>query len=75
VSSSSNKESRVNIYWQLADGSDGPERSTNRDYINTAMSWSPDGQVLAFIEINPVTVYDIGCCELVTERFRMLLRL
>jgi Tol biopolymer transport system component len=54
----SNKEGPVNLYWQNADGSGGLERLTTSDYLHS-MSWSPDGQLLAYIEINPTTGYDI----------------
>ena len=55
----SSKEGRLNIFWQLADGSGGLERLTTSEYNNAPNSWSPDGQLLAFIEINPTTGYDI----------------
>jgi len=51
----SNKEGPLNIFWQLADGSGGLERLTTNGYTQAPMSWSPDGQVLAFIEISPTT--------------------
>jgi eukaryotic-like serine/threonine-protein kinase len=55
----SNMEGQFNIFWQLADGSGGLERLTTSDYIQVPMSWSPDGRLLAFFEINPVTQRDI----------------
>jgi eukaryotic-like serine/threonine-protein kinase len=55
----SNKEGPTNIFWQLADGSGGLERLTTSDYTQTANSWSPDGQLLAFQEFNPTTQRDI----------------
>jgi Tol biopolymer transport system component len=55
----SNKEGPLNLFWQLADGSGGLERLTNSEYVQAPMSWSPNGQLLAFIEINPTTGYDI----------------
>jgi eukaryotic-like serine/threonine-protein kinase len=55
----SNKEGPPNIFWQLADGSGGLERLTTSGYVNVPISWSPDGQWLAYIEINPTTGYDI----------------
>jgi len=55
----SNKEGPQNLFWQLADGSGGLERLTTSEYVNAPESWSPDGQLLAFIEINPTTGYDV----------------
>jgi Tol biopolymer transport system component len=48
-----------NIYWQRSDGSGGLERLTTSEYPNVPMSWSPDGQLLAFMEVNPSTQRDI----------------
>jgi Tol biopolymer transport system component len=55
----SNKEGPLNIFWQLADGSGGLERMTTSEYIHAPMSWTPDGQLLAFIEVTPTTGIDI----------------
>jgi WD40 repeat protein len=55
----SNKEGPPNLFWQLADGSGGPERLTTSEHLQAPMSWSPDGQLLAFIEVNPTTGRDI----------------
>jgi eukaryotic-like serine/threonine-protein kinase len=55
----SNKEGPLNTFWQLADGSGGLERLTTGDDVQTPNSWSPDGQLLAFNEINPKTGIDI----------------
>jgi serine/threonine protein kinase/Tol biopolymer transport system component len=55
----SNKEGPLNIFWQLADGSGGLERLTTSDHIHTPQSFSPDGQLLAFYELNPTTQRDI----------------
>jgi Tol biopolymer transport system component len=55
----SNREGIPNLFWQSADGSGGLQRLTNSEYIQAPMSWSPDGQVLAFDEINPTTGQDI----------------
>jgi eukaryotic-like serine/threonine-protein kinase len=55
----SNKEGPLNIFWQLADGSGGLERLTTSEYIHTPQSFSPDGQLLAFYEVNPTTQRDI----------------
>ncbi|HYL85789.1 MAG TPA: protein kinase [Candidatus Angelobacter sp.] len=56
----SSKEGQApNIYWQRSDGSGGLERLTTSEYPNVPMSWSPDGQLLAFMEVNPSTQRDI----------------
>jgi len=47
----SNKEGPLNIYWQIADGSGGLERLSAADEAQTPNSWSPDGRLLAFMEI------------------------
>jgi serine/threonine-protein kinase len=55
----SNKEGPANIFWQLADGSGGLERLTTSEFTQVPISWSPDGQLLAFVEVNPTTGNDI----------------
>ena len=65
IAFNSNKEGvPVNLFWQLADGSGGLERLTTNQYGQAPMSWSPDGQVLAFIEINPTTGRDIWTLQM-----------
>jgi Tol biopolymer transport system component len=59
IAFNSNKEGPNNIYWQLADGSGGLERLTTNEYLQAPSSWSPDGQLLAFFEVNPETQRDI----------------
>jgi Tol biopolymer transport system component len=55
----SNKEGTPNIFWQLADGSGGLERLNTSEHIQVPMSWSPDGKLLALMEVNPTTGVDI----------------
>ena len=55
----SNREGPYNVFWQLADGSGGLERLTTSEYLHAPMSWSPDGQLLAFVEVTPTTGVDI----------------
>ncbi len=43
----------LSIFWQLADGGGGLERLTTSDYQTSPASFSPDGQLLAFIEDHP----------------------
>ncbi len=73
-SNQSNKEGAANIYWQLADGSGGQERLTTSDYPNAPLSWSLDGQLLAFTEINPATGYDIWVLRLSDRKAQPFLR-
>jgi Tol biopolymer transport system component len=60
----SNKEGPPNLFWQLADGSGGLERLTTSRYLQGPQCWSPDGQLLAFIELNPATGVDIWMLRL-----------
>jgi Tol biopolymer transport system component len=55
----SNKDGPQNVFWQLADGSGGLERLTTSDYAHFPLSWSRDGKLLAFVELNPSTGRDI----------------
>ena len=55
----SNKDGLPNLYWQRGDGGGGLERLTTGEYSQNPNSWSPNGQVLAFVQINPQTGYDI----------------
>ena len=55
----SNKEDGDNVFWQLADGRGGLERLTTSEFLQAPLSFSPDGDLLTFIEANPKTGYDI----------------
>ncbi len=70
----SNKEGPVNLFWQLADGTGGLERLTTSEYLHFPMSWSPDGKVLAFVEITPTTGYDIWTLGLGDRKARPFLQ-
>jgi serine/threonine-protein kinase len=59
VAFESNNSGPLNIFWQLADGSGGLERLTTSPYINAPVSWSHDGQLLTFGEINTTTGQNI----------------
>jgi eukaryotic-like serine/threonine-protein kinase len=52
-------EGRVNVFWQRADGSGGPERLTSGEDGQFPNSLSPDGQRLAFTELSATTGYDL----------------
>ena len=70
----SNKEGSQNLFWQLADGSGGLERLTTSEHTQVPMSWSPDGQLLAFLEVNPTTGYDIWVLRLSDRKAQPFLR-
>ena len=55
------KGSGNRLFWQPADGSGAAEALTSSELStnNVPGSWTPDGQVLAFMEINPSTGYDL----------------
>lgn len=70
----SNKDGPLNLFWQLADGSVGMERLATSDYTQSAESWSPDGQLLAYYEINSATGYDIWVLRLSDRKSQPFLR-
>jgi len=65
VAFSSNRElGPPNVFWEPSDGSGGVERLTTSEYIREPNSFSPDGQSLAFTEVNPTTGFDIWILRL-----------
>ena len=64
----------ANVWWQMADGSGTAERLTTSDYQHIPSSWSPDGQALAFSEINPTTGQDIWVLRLSDRKAEPFLR-
>jgi len=70
----SNKEGVPNVFWQLADGSGGLERLTTSEFIQVPMSWSPDGKLMAFMEVNPTTGYDIWVLRLEDRKAQPFLK-
>ena len=60
----SNKEGQRNLFWQLADGSGGLERLATSELLEIPGAVSPDGQLLAFSEVNNHTQYDIWVLRL-----------
>jgi eukaryotic-like serine/threonine-protein kinase len=69
-----NKEGPLNIFWQLANGSGGVERLTTGESDQVPNSWSPDGQLLAFVELNPTTGYDIWVLRMSDRKAQPFLR-
>jgi eukaryotic-like serine/threonine-protein kinase len=53
IAFSSNRDGPLNLYWQMADGSGGLERLTTSEHLQIPLSWSPNGQLLSFIEFDP----------------------
>jgi eukaryotic-like serine/threonine-protein kinase len=47
------------LFLQAADGSGEAERLTTAEHVQLAGSWSPNGHVLAFTEVDPATGFDI----------------
>jgi serine/threonine-protein kinase len=71
----SNREGPLlNVFWQLADGSGGLERLAGGEYLHFPVSWSPDGQLLGFVEVNPATGYDIWVLRLSDRKAQPFLR-
>lgn len=68
VTFSSNRTGVWNIFWQSADGRGPEEQLTKSPNTQFATSWSPDGKVLAFYELNPKTAGDIWLLSLEGER-------
>ncbi len=44
-----------NLFWRRADGGGEPERLTTSPNLQMPSSWSPDGKVLAFVEMDPTS--------------------
>jgi eukaryotic-like serine/threonine-protein kinase len=60
----SNNDGPPSVLWQKADGSGGMEKLTGSEYTRFPKSWSADGQLLSFGEINPTTGYDIWVLDM-----------
>jgi Tol biopolymer transport system component len=58
----------LNLYRMAADGSGAAERLTMSENEQFPGSWSPDGQVLAFSEVDPITGLDIWVLGLQGDR-------
>ncbi len=59
ITFSSNRAGALNLFVARADGSSAPVRLTASDHVQLPGSWSPDGTVLAFVELHPTTGRDI----------------
>ncbi|HYV29550.1 MAG TPA: protein kinase, partial [Candidatus Binatia bacterium] len=49
----------LNLFWMAADGGAVVERLTTSEGFQVPGSWSPNGEVLAFSEMDPTTGWDI----------------
>jgi serine/threonine-protein kinase len=70
----SNRRGPNNLFWQLADGSGGPERLTTSEPSHFPHSWSPDGQLLAYFENALGTGRDIWVVRINDRRAQPFLR-
>jgi eukaryotic-like serine/threonine-protein kinase len=70
----STKEGQQNLFWQLADGSGGLERLNIAEHREAPISWSPNGQLLAFVDIDPTTSRDIWVLRMSDRKAQPFLR-
>jgi serine/threonine-protein kinase len=56
------------MWWVAADRSAPPERLTNIGHMQSAASWSPDGHVLAFTQVNAETGTDVYVLDMAGDR-------
>ena len=62
------RQGSFNLYWMPADGGAAVERLTTSEDLPVPGSWSPDGEVLAFSEMDPTTGWDISVLRLEGDR-------
>jgi Tol biopolymer transport system component len=58
----------TNLFWARADGTGTEERLTESKNQQLPESWSPDGRILAFDALDPVTGWDIWTMSLDGDR-------
>jgi eukaryotic-like serine/threonine-protein kinase len=63
-----------NLFWQAADGSGKAERLTTSENQQNPSSWSPDGQALGYMELDPATSWDIWVLRLSDRKAQPFLR-
>jgi serine/threonine-protein kinase len=49
----------TNLFWKPADGTGTEERLTTNTFTDVPSSFSPDGKILAYMELNNQTQYDL----------------
>lgn len=59
ITFTSSRAGPLNMFSMPADSSAAPERLLESQYTQFPSSWSPDGQYLAYMEINPATAWDM----------------
>jgi serine/threonine-protein kinase len=62
------RNGRYSLYWKLADGSGEEELLASGERILWAQSWSPDGKLLAYGELEPAKGYDVWLLPVEGER-------
>jgi Tol biopolymer transport system component len=70
----SNKEGILNLFWQKADGSGGLEQLISSPTLQVPQSFSPDGQWLAFQNIDAATSTDIWVLRMRDRKAQPFLR-
>ncbi len=70
----SDKDGALNIYWQSSDGSGPMERLTTSPYVNAPTSFSPDGKLLTYNEVNPTTRTDLSLINVIDRKTQSILR-
>ncbi len=65
---------RYRLFLQASDGSGTVERLTTSDHLRSPGSFSPDGQLLAFIEQNPETGRDLWVLNLADRKTQPFLK-
>lgn len=56
------------MWWVPSDRSAPPERLTDIGRMQSASSWSPDGRVVAFTQVNPNTGSDVFVMDITSDR-------
>jgi eukaryotic-like serine/threonine-protein kinase len=75
IAFSSSKEGLRNLFWQMADGSGGPEQLTTSGFSSISpSSFSADRQLLAFHENNATTGWDLWVLRLSDRKAQPFLR-
>ena len=68
IAFSSIRSGVLNLYWKRADGSGEAERLLTSEHREAPESFTPDGQVLAFMQIHPESRSDIWLLPLEGDR-------
>jgi eukaryotic-like serine/threonine-protein kinase len=70
----SNRAGSWNMFWRPIEGSGSEERLRTSDRLNEPYSFSPDGRLLVFSEVDPATGVDIWVLRLGDHTAQPLLR-